>query len=162
MALGDNTLVAARGNSQRGRNPYMVQSIVDMAQAVTDKGAALAATDVIPALTIPANTVILACGMEVTEAHAGTSTDTAFDLGIGGGANFVDDFDFDGASVGDYAAMTTTQPVLIAGAADNIDITIGTMTGTTTGGKLRVFAVVMDIDDLGPVAANEVDRDTLA
>ena len=36
------------------------------------------------------------------------------------------------------------------------------MTGTTTGGKLRMFAVVMNVDDQGDLAANEVDRDTLA
>ena len=42
MALGDNTLQAARGNSQRGRNPYMVQMELDFATALTDKGSALA------------------------------------------------------------------------------------------------------------------------
>ena len=43
MALGDNTLQAARGNSQRGRNPYMVQTELNFATALTDKGSALAA-----------------------------------------------------------------------------------------------------------------------
>lgn len=162
MALGDNTLAVARGNDARGRQPYLVQQVVDFAQAATDKGSALAAADVIPAITVPANTVVLAAGMEVTAAHAGTSTDTAFDLGIGGGANFVDGFDFDGASVGAYATSATTVPVVIGGTADNIDITIQAMTGTTTGGKVRVFAILMDIDDLGGVSADEVDRDTLA
>ena len=162
MALGDNTLTAARGNSQRGRNPYMVQATLDFAQAVTDKGTALAAADVIPVLTIPANTAILGAGMEVTEAHAGTSTDTAFDLGIGGGANFVDGFDFDGASVGDYAFKAGQTPVLIGGTSDTIDIEIQAMTGTTTGGKLRMFAVCMDVDDPGDLTANEVTRDALA
>ena len=38
MALGDNTLQAARGNSQRGRNPYMVQMELDFATALSDKG----------------------------------------------------------------------------------------------------------------------------
>ena len=33
MALGDNTLQAARGNSQRGRNPYMVQTELNFATA---------------------------------------------------------------------------------------------------------------------------------
>ena len=36
MALGDNTLQAARGNSQRGRNPYMVQTTFDFATALSD------------------------------------------------------------------------------------------------------------------------------
>ena len=162
MALGDNTLTSARGNSQRGRNPYMVQGILDFAQAATDKGSALAAADVIPVLTIPANTVILGAGIEVPACAAVTSTNTAFDLGIAGGANFVDGFDFDGASVGDYATMQTTAPVVIGGTADNLDVTLQAMTGTTTAGKVRVLAIVMDVDDLGDMAADEVDRDTLA
>jgi hypothetical protein len=36
------------------------------------------------------------------------------------------------------------------------------MTGTTTGGVIRMFAVCMDVDDMGDMTANEVDRDTLA
>ena len=41
---------------------------------------------------------------EVTEAHAGTSTDVELDFGITGGDldNFVDGFDFDASSVGAY------------------------------------------------------------
>ena len=164
MALGDNTTSPARGNSARGRQPYMNQHELNLATAVTDNGTALAANDVIPGLTIPANTLILAAGLEVTEAHAGTSTDTDFDFGVTGGDldNFVDGFDFDGASVGDYAFKAGQTPVLIGGTSDTIDIEIQAMTGTTTGGKLRMFAVVMNVDDQGDLAANEVDRDTLA
>jgi len=36
------------------------------------------------------------------------------------------------------------------------------MTGTTTGGVIRMFAVCMDVDDMGNMTADEVDRDTLA
>ena len=74
----------------------------------------------------------------------------------------MDGFDFDGASVGDYATMATTAPVVIGGTADNLDVTLQAMTGTTTAGKVRVFAILMDIDDLGTMSADEVDRDTLA
>ena len=164
MALGDNTTSPARGVSARGRQPYMIQHELNFATAASDKGTALAANDVIPGLTIPANTLILSAGLEVTAAHAGTSTDTDFDFGITGGDldNFVDGFDFDGASVGDYAFKAGQTPVLIGGTADTIDIEIQAMTGTTTGGKVRMFAVVMNVDDQGDLAANEVDRDTLA
>jgi len=164
MALGDNTTSPARGNSARGRQPYMIQHVLNFATAASDKGTALAANDVIPGLTIPANTLILSAGLEVTAAHAGTSTDTDFDFGITGGDldNFVDGFDFDGASVGDYAFKAGQTPVLIGGTADTIDIEIQAMTGTTTGGKVRMFAVVMHVDDQGDLAANEIDRDTLA
>ena len=165
MALGDNTTSAAHGQGARGRQPYFIQHELNFATAVTDKGTALAANDVIPGLTIPANTVILHAGFEVTEAHAGTSSDPDFDFGITGGDldNFVDGFDFDGASVGDYAPTPAAYaPVIIGGTSDTIDIEIQAMTGTTTGGKLRLFAICMDIDDVGTLAADEVDRDTLA
>ena len=72
MALGDNTTSPARGVGARGRHPYMIQHELNFATAASDKGTALAANDVIPGLTIPANTVILNAGLEVTEAHAGT------------------------------------------------------------------------------------------
>ena len=164
MALGDNTTSVARGMGSRGRQPYFIQHTLDFAQAVTDKGTALAANDVIPGLTIPANTVILHAGFEVTEAHAGTSTDTDFDFGITGGDldNFVDGFDFDGASVGDYAFKAGQTPVLIGGTSDTIDIEIQAMTGTTTGGIIRMFAVCMNVDDQGALNADEVGRDQLA
>ena len=108
MALGDNTTSVARGNGARGRQPYFIQHEINFATAVTDKGTALAAGDVVPGLTIPANTVILHAGFEVTAAHAGTSTDCTLDLGITGGDldNFVDGFDFDGASAVSYTHLT--------------------------------------------------------
>ena len=164
MALGDNTTSAARGNDARGRKPYLLSAELDFAQAVTDKGTALAANDVIPGLTIPANTLIMCAGLEVITAHAGTSTDTDFDFGITGGDldNFVDGFDYDGASVGDYAFKAGQTPVMVGGTADTIDIEIQAMTGTTTGGKVRMFAVCMDVDDPGVLTAADVDRDTLA
>ena len=85
MALGDNTTSPARGSSARGRKPYLIQADLNFATAVSDKGTALAANDVIPGLTIPANTLIMCAGFEVTTAHSGTSTDTDFDFGITGG-----------------------------------------------------------------------------
>ena len=165
MALGDNTTSPARGMSGRGRQPYFIQHELNFATAVTDKGTALAANDVIPGLTIPANTVILHAGFEVTEAHAGTSTDVELDFGITGGDldNFVDGFDFDAASVGAYAPTPAAYaPVIVGGTSDTIDIEIQSMTGTTTGGKIRMFAVCMDIDDEGSKAADEVDRNQLS
>lgn len=163
MALGDNTLTAARGNSQRGRNPYFVQGTVNFATAASDKGSALAATDVIPAITVPANTVILFAGMEVTTANVGGSSDVTLDMSTAAGDIFVDGFDYDAASVGDYAASDADfRPVIVGGTADNIDIKIATATTAPTGGAVRVWAILMDVDDSGDMGANEVDRDTLA
>ena len=69
MALGDNTTSVARGNGARGRQPYLIQHEINFATAVTDKGTALAAGDVIPGLTIPAKSAILHAGFEVIQEH---------------------------------------------------------------------------------------------
>jgi len=160
MALGDNTLTVARGNSARGRQPYYVQGFVNFATAATDKGGVLAAADVIPALTVPANHVILAAGLEVSVANVGGSSDVTLDLSTAGGDIFVDGFDYDAASVGDYgAADGDFRPVVVGGTADNLDVTIATATTAPTGGEVRVWAVLMDIDDSGSMVADEVSRD---
>jgi hypothetical protein len=159
-----NLTIAARGNHPRGRKPYMIQNTIDLAVATTSKGTALAASDVYQCLSIPAESVILHAGMEVTEVLTGTSSDVGYDLGITGGDvdNFVDGFDADGASAGDYAPTPAAYAPVMVGAADTLDILVAAQTGTTLTGKIRVFATLMDVSDAGDMAANEVDRDTLA
>ena len=159
-----NLTIAARGNHPRGRKPYMIQNTIDLAVATTSKGTALASSDVYQCLNIPAESVILHAGMEVTEVLTGTSSDVGYDLGITGGDvdNFVDGFDADGASAGAYAPTSAAYAPVIVGAADTLDILVQAQTGTTLTGKIRVFATLMDISDAGDMAANEVDRDTLA
>ena len=159
-----NLTTAASGNTPRGRKPYIIQNTIDLAVATTSKGTALASSDVYQCLSIPAESVILHAGMEVTTVLTGTSTDTGYDLGITGGDvdNFVDGFDADGASAGDYAPTPAAYAPVMVGAADTLDILVAAQTGTTLTGKVRVFATLMDVSDAGDMAANEVDRDTLA
>jgi hypothetical protein len=159
-----NLTIAARGNHPRGRKPYMIQNIIDLAVATASKGTALASSDVYQCLNIPAESVILHAGLEVTALLTGTSSDTGYDLGITGGDvdNFVDGFDADGAAVGDYAPTSAAYAPVLVSAADTLDILVAAQTGTTLTGKIRVFATLMDISDAGDMAANEVDRDTLA
>jgi hypothetical protein len=71
-----NLTIAARGNHPRGRKPYMIQNIIDLAVATASKGTALASADVYQCLNIPAESVILHAGLEVTALLTGTSTDT--------------------------------------------------------------------------------------
>ena len=147
-----------------GRVPYTVQKEVDFAAAVTAKGSALAQADVIQALDLPANAWILCAGAKVTEAHAGTSTDLTLDIGLtGGNTDFVaDGFDFDAASVGDETAPVVAElPLKVGASADTIDILLATMTGTTTGGKIIVWATIVEGPSAG-YGADEVDRDQLA
>ena len=153
-----------RNPGARGRSTYYVQNEIDFAAAVTAKGTALAAADIIEAITVPANTMIVSAGMECTAVHTGTSSDCALDLGVTGGDvdAFVDGFDFDAAAAGAYAAPAAPGCAIVGAAADTLDILIQAQTGTTLTGKMRVFAWLADVDDIGSLAANEVDRDTLA
>lgn len=160
MALGDNTLRSAAGNSQRGRNPYMVQTTLNWATALSDKGSALAASDVIPVIAVPKGTMVLNAGIEVDTATDG-STFTV-DLGMVDADVFVDGFDATSAAAVVAQNPAAYQPVM-AVADDNIDVTIASLSGgAVTSGKFRVWAVLMDCTDMGDMAADEVDRDTLA
>jgi len=161
MALGDNTLAAVRGVANRGRKPYLVQTTLNWATALSDKGSALAAADVVPVIAVAKGTMILNAGIEVDTATDG-STFTV-DLGTGVDPDvFVDGFDATSAAAVVAQNPAVYQPVM-AVADDNIDVTIATLSGgAVTEGKFRIWAVLMDCTDIGDMAADEVDRDTLA
>ena len=159
------TITTLAGAASAGRTvgavPYLVDVTVDFAAAATAKGSALAAADVIEALSVPANTVILNAGMEVITALGGESSDTTVDLGTGVDAdNFVDGFDADAAAAGAYAQNAAAFQPIVAGTADTIDITIATATTAPTSGEVRVWAVLMNVD--GRPARASVDREQLA
>jgi hypothetical protein len=160
------TITTLAGGASAGRTagsvPYLVDKLVDFAAAATAKGSALAATDVIEAISVPANTVILNAGIEIVTVLGGESSDNTFDLGTGVDAdNFVDGFDADAAAAGAYAQNAAAfQPIVVGATADTIDITIATATTAPTSGVARVWAVLMNVD--GRILADEVDRDQLA
>tara|TARA_Y100000310_G_scaffold106052_1_gene104583 strand:- start:2020 stop:2502 length:483 start_codon:yes stop_codon:yes gene_type:complete len=160
MALGDNTLRSAAGNSQRGRNPYMVQTTLNWATALSDKGTALAASDVVPVIAVPKGTMVLNAGIEVdTQTDGSTFT---VDLGMVDPDVFVDGFDATSAAGVVAQNPAVYQPVM-AVADDNIDVTIASLSGgAVSSGKFRIWAVLMDCTDMGDTAADEVDRDALA
>lgn len=157
------TVTTLAGGKTAGRTagsvPYLVDVSIDLAAAATAKGSALAAADVIEAISVPANTMIMAAGIEVITAPAG-GTAFSVDLGVTGGDvdAFVDGFAVTGSAAGDYATLATAGPVMVA-TADTLDLlAIGTTPDTS--GVLRVWAVLMDVD--ARIGASEVDRDTLA
>lgn len=163
MATISEQVRAAGGLGNPGRKPYFVEVELDLAVAATEKGSALAANDIIQAITVGANTVVMFAGAEITEAPAGGTTCTA-DIGITGGDvdAFVDGMTITGASVGDYATLANTATPILVTTSDTIDVLL---LGTTpdTSGKIRVYAVLMDVDGFGSSkAAAEVDRDVLA
>ena len=162
MATITTLASAATAGRTAGSVPYVADVLVDFAAAATAKGSALAATDVIEALSVPANTVILNAGLEVITVLGGESNDTTFDLGTGADAdNFVDGFDADAAAAGAYAQNAAAfQPIVVGATADTIDITIATATTAPTSGVVRVWAVLVNVD--GRPATTDVDRDQLA
>lgn len=146
------------------RTPYVVEKSIDLAAAATAKGSALAAADVIECLTVPAYTLILNAGLEVTTAVDGSaSSDNAWDLGVTGvdADVFADGFEIDAASAGDVTQNAAAfQPVMIGATADTIDLLIQAATTAPVSGVVRVWAVLVDVD--GRTTATEVTRDQLA
>lgn len=125
---------------------YKIWKEVDIAAAVTAKGSALAAADVIEVLRLPANTFIINAGAQKTAAMTGTSTDLTFDIGTAVDPDqYVDGWDFDAAAVNSYGTPLGVQLGQTLTVSDTIDITIATMTGTLLTGKVLVWAVVVDL-----------------
>ena len=163
MATITTLAAGATAGRTAGSVPYLVDFNLNFATAVTANGGALAAADVIECIRVPANTVILNAGIEITTVLGGESNDTTFDLGVTGvdADVFVDGFDADAAAAGAYAQNAAAfQPVVIGATADTIDLLIATATTAPTSGVARVWAVLMNVD--GRIAADEVDRDQLA
>ena len=140
--------------------PYVVENTISLAAAVTAKGSALAAADVIEALQIPAQSVVLAAGYEVISAVTGSCT---VSLGVTGvtAAAYVSAFAVTGSTaVGTYATPATAGYPIVSQSADTLDLLLVTETTTLSAGSIRVFAVVVEAaDKVGPAS---VDREQLA
>jgi hypothetical protein len=143
--------------------PYFVEQEINWATAAAVKTSALAAADVIEAIDVPANTMVINAGIEVVAAAVGASNDNTLDLGITGvdADCFVDGFDLDAAAAGVYAQNAAAfQPLIVGAAADTIDVLIATATTAPTAGRIRVWALLCNID--AKPAPGGADRDTLA
>jgi hypothetical protein len=158
-------LSSGLGNGQHpsrslGRLPYVVEKTVDFAVATTAKGGALAAADVIEAIDVPAQSVVLNAGYEVTATITG---DVTIDLGVTG----IDaDVFVDGAvlaaatTVGTFAQNAAAYQPVVLGAADTVDLLIAASSTAISAGKVRVWALIVDVSDKD--APGEADRDQLA
>ena len=159
MATITATLANTHGSSSRGRQPYYVQQIVDLtANSINPNG------DVVQCLTVPANTKIIAAGFQVTtSATQNTGTDATAILGTGADDNeYVAAFDIDGASDGAYAPSATVAADVVLASADTLDLTLAGSGASFSAGKIRVYAVLQDVSDIGEMEADEVGRDQLA
>jgi len=149
-----NAVGAGTHPSRALRNmPYVVENTINLAAAVTAKGSALAAADVIEALQIPAQSIVLAAGFEITGAVTGSCT---VSLGVTGvtAAAYVSAFGVTGSlAVGDYATPATAGYPIVTKSADTLDLLLVTETTTLSAGSIRVFAVIVDATDrVGPAS----------
>ena len=134
------------------RTPYLVENTIDVSQI--NSAAGTAQNDVLQCIDVPAETLVMAAGVEVLTA---CSSSVVIDIGITGSTAgfsdpdaFVDAYDATGAS---YAArdVADAAPMLTCKVADTID---ALMAGAaSTAGKIRVWAVLCDISGV-----DETDR----
>jgi hypothetical protein len=144
------------------RQLYYIENDVNFATAATAKGSALAAADIIEAISVPAGTVVLNAGIVVvTAVDSATNADARLDLGVTGvdADVWVDGFDIKGSAVGVYSQNPAAyQPVVVGATADTIDVLIQAATTAPATGVIRVWALLMDVSDRLNAAA--VVRDT--
>ena len=104
----------------------------------------LTATGAHTVADLPAQSVVLAACVEVTEALAG-ATALTFDVGTGlDDDEFVVAYAMASKSVGDVAP--SVPGIAYVGSADTLDVKVDTLTGTATAGKIRVWALIADVD----------------
>lgn len=131
------------------------QTVAKLARLVEKEVTLPTASGTVEAISLPAGCLVLSAGVVTTTAIAG-STGYTIDLSVGS-ANVVSALDIQAATVG---AITTEAAVPVGvTAADTLDV-VATVTGTATAGKVRVWALVIDMT--APIAATDVDRDQLA
>ena len=158
MATYSSSLQAVHRPSAPGC--YLISNTIDIAVENVNNAAALAANDILKIFTLPKNTLIMAAGFEVEALLTGESNDTTFNLGItsastGGIAAAM--------AVGSYATMIPgVYPNVVGSTTTTLDLELEAASTAPTGGKMRVWAVLMNIDNPGSYDANEVDRDYLA
>jgi hypothetical protein len=158
MATITSLLLPATGNSNRGRMPYQVELIIDLTAQAID----CSAPDTVQCITLPANTHIVHAGVQVVEsATMNTGTNATITLGAADVDEYVTAFDIDGASDGAYAPSVTPSAEVVLATADTLDLVFGGDGATFTAGKLRVYALLMDVSEQGSTSAAEVARDAI-
>ena len=129
------------------RTPYLVENTIDVAQINSAAGSAQ--NDVLQCIDVPAETLIMAAGVEVLTA---CSSSVVIDIGVTGSTAgfsdpdaYVDAYDATGAA---YAPrdVADAAPMLTIKTADTID---ALMAGAaSSAGKIRVWAVLCDLSGI--------------
>ena len=123
------------GHPANGSTPYLVENTIDISAINSNSGTANG--DVVQALDIPAETLIMEAGIEVITALSSSAT---MDLGITGGD--VDRYVDGDTNATGFSTLTATARVIVS-SADTLDIL--TAGADSSAGKVRVFAVLCDV-----------------
>ena len=126
------------GHPSNGRTPYLVENTIDVSAVNGDAGTT--SGDVLLALDIPAETLIMEAGAEVLTALTSSVT---MDIGITGGD--VDRYVDGDTNATGYSTLTATARVVVA-SADTLDILTGG--ANSTAGKVRVWAFLCDVSGI--------------
>lgn len=126
--------------------PTLISHIIDYADVLALKGSALAAADVVESIRIPAGCMVLMAGLQ--QIVAANSTTLTLHLGVDSDNDgYVASYNAQAGTVGAYATSLydPTEVQVFYTAADSLDVTFATLTGTLTAGKIRVFALILDV-----------------
>jgi hypothetical protein len=144
------------------RHAYMVEAILDISKL---PNYSCTNGDIFQLLEIPANTFVIAAGAEVLTVFDGTSP--TVDIDFAAGDDIVDGGDVTAtgylAAGSNGGANLTSQSTFtqLVTTTDTIDVKLIASSADVTAGKLRVYAIVVDLDGVAE-SADEVDRDQLA
>lgn len=114
-------------------------------------------TGTVDAITVPAGTVVVGAGLEILGAPGDVTTYTV-DLQLETDTTVIaNDLNLDAATANTkfYGADGTSVT-----AAEDVLQVVATVSGSPTAVEARVFAIVVDVNDMGQ--ADEVDRDQIA
>lgn len=151
MALISTLDIAGNTHPSRAAGPIVPSLrffLLDFAKALTAKGTALAASDIVEVLDIPANSVVLGAGARVLTA----ADSTTLTLHVGTGVDndeWVASLDGKATAGTSGADLNPDTNWKTYDAADTIDVTFATLTGTLTSGKVLIYALIADVSKTG-------------
>jgi len=161
--------IAAYTSKYRAMPMRVVEATLDIDKLVAD-GYTCANGDIFQLLEIPADTYVFAVGAEVLKAFNGTSP--TVDIDFAAGDDMIDGGDVSatgwlaagsngqGLTHDTNGAALTFTPLVTT--TDTIDVKLIAASADVTTGRLRVVAILIDLEESGRVEPDEVARDQLA
>ena len=173
MATVSSLVVSARGVGNPSRKPYFVQTTLDFSNSAIS---GLSAGDIVQAITIPADTCVMYAGAEMIASVQSGADGNTVNLGIADVDQYVAGIDIDDAAsnlssgLGYLTASAEAGVPFFLGSADTLDLELQATSTAPNAGKIRIFAMLMDISPIGDETVNafaadgavDVDRDLLA